>query len=120
MAAIAALSNPMEWHTNMNVLYAERRKEAEKIMELLHCTFDKSQVGLFLWGKLPEKAPDSKTFIDSLLNNTYVFITPGSIFGSNGERYIRISLSSSASKLLEAYERIKSWDELDSLLQNGH
>ncbi len=117
MAAIAALSNPMEWHSNMNKVYAERRKVAEKIMELLHCTFDKSQVGLFLWGKLPEKAADSKTFIDSLLNNTHVFITPGSIFGSNGERYIRISLSSSASKLLEAYERIKSWDELDSLLQ---
>ncbi|MDI9605643.1 MAG: aminotransferase class I/II-fold pyridoxal phosphate-dependent enzyme [Bacteroidota bacterium] len=117
MAAIAALSNPMKWHSNMNKVYAERRKVAEKIMELLHCTFDKSQVGLFLWGKLPEKAADSKTFIDSLLNNTHVFITPGSIFGSNGERYIRISLSSSASKLLEAYERIKSWDELDSLLQ---
>ncbi|MGI6574127.1 MAG: pyridoxal phosphate-dependent aminotransferase [Fermentimonas sp.] len=120
MAAIAALSNPTEWHSNMNILYAERRKVVEKIMNLLHCTYDKNQVGLFLWGKLPEKALDSKTFIDSLLNNTYVFITPGSIFGSNGERYIRISLSSSVSKLLEAYERIKSWDELYSLLQIGH
>lgn len=108
LATVAALSNPKEWHDNMNTLYAERRKWAEKIMELLDCKFDKSQVGLFVWGKLPETAPTSKEYIDLILYNAYVFITPGSIFGSNGERFVRISLGSSVDKLKEAYERVKS------------
>ncbi|MDR0332975.1 MAG: aminotransferase class I/II-fold pyridoxal phosphate-dependent enzyme [Dysgonamonadaceae bacterium] len=105
LAAIAALNNAPEWHAEMNKLYTERRKWAEKIMDLLGCEYDKKQVGMFVWAKLPDDAPDSKTFIDNILYNAYVFITPGAIFGSNGNRYIRISLCASVEKLEEAYNR---------------
>lgn len=109
LAAVAALSNPDEWHVAMNKIYAERRIWAEKIMDLLHCSYDKRQVGLFVWGKLPEDAPDSKTFVDEVLYKARVFITPGAIFGNNGTRFIRISLGSSAEKLEEAYDRVNNW-----------
>ncbi len=107
LAAIAALSNTDEWHTGMNKLYAERRVWAEKIMDQLQCSYDKRQVGLFVWGKLPDEAPDSKTFVDNILHNARVFITPGAIFGKNGDRFIRISLGSPAEKLEEAHKRVE-------------
>lgn len=109
MAAIAALDNNYEWHKKMNDIYAERRVWAEKIMDLMDCRFDKRQVGLFVWGKLPDTAVDSKEFVDLILYKARVFITPGSIFGSNGDRYVRISLGSSVEKIKEAYERIKTY-----------
>lgn len=109
LATVAALSNSDEWHANMNKIYAERRVWAEKIMDLLQCTYDKKQVGLFVWGKLPEDAPESKTFVDDVLYNALVFITPGAIFGSNGDRFVRISLGASAEKLEEAHQRIGVW-----------
>lgn len=109
MAAIAALDNNDEWHKKMNDIYAERRVWAEKIMDLMDCKFDKRQVGLFVWGKLPDTAVDSKEFVDLILYKARVFITPGSIFGSNGDRYVRISLGSSVEKIKEAYERIKTY-----------
>jgi len=105
LAAIAALNNPTEWHANINKQYAERRVWAEKIMDLFGCTYDKNQVGLFVWAKLPDSAPDSKIFIDHILHNAFVFITPGSVFGSNGDRYVRISLCAPVEKLQEAHSR---------------
>lgn len=107
LATVAALQNTREWHNEMNRIYAERRVWAEKIMDLLNCKYDKTQVGLFVWGKLPESVSSSKDFIDDILYNARVFITPGVIFGSNGEGYIRISLGSAVEKIQEAYERIK-------------
>lgn len=107
LAAVAALSNPDEWHAGMNRIYAERRLWAEKIMDVLGCAYDKRQVGLFVWGKLRETEPDSKAFVDHLLHDARVFITPGAIFGSNGERFVRISLGASVEKLQEAYRRIE-------------
>lgn len=109
MATIAALDNNDEWHKKMNDIYAERRVWAEKIMDLMDCKFDKRQVGLFVWGKLPDTAVDSKEFVDLILYKARVFITPGAIFGSNGDRYVRISLGSSVEKIKEAYERIKTY-----------
>lgn len=109
LATIAALSNTDEWHANMNKIYAERRVWAEKILDLLQCSYDKRQVGLFMWGRLKEDAPDSKTFVDDILYNARVFITPGAIFGNNGDRFIRISLGSAVEKLEEAHERMKKW-----------
>lgn len=106
LATVAALSNSSEWHAAMNGIYAERRKWAEKIMDLLECHYDKQQVGLFVWGKLKDEAPDSEAVVNDLLHNARVFITPGSIFGSNGTCFIRISLGSSIEKMKEAYERI--------------
>jgi LL-diaminopimelate aminotransferase len=111
MAAIQALKNSDAWHKEMNAVYAERREWAEKIMDVLGCRFDCKQVGLFMWGKLPGSAAGSEEFIDDILYNAKVFLTPGSIFGSNGERYIRISLGSSVEKLKEAHERIKNYVE---------
>lgn len=109
LAAVAALSNSDEWHAAMNKVYAERRVWAERIMQLLDCRFDPRQVGLFVWGKLPDGAPDSKQFVDELLHGARVFITPGAIFGRNGERFVRISLGSSAGKLEEAWNRIREF-----------
>lgn len=107
LATIAALQNSKAWHDEMNRIYAERRIWAEKIMELLGCSFDKKQVGLFVWGKLDESIESSETFVDELLHEARVFITPGFIFGSNGERFVRISLGSDVEKIKEAYKRIE-------------
>lgn len=108
LATVAALSNSDEWHTDMNRIYAERRVWAEKIMDLLNCRYDKSQVGLFVWGKLPDEVSGSEEFINDILYKANVFITPGFIFGSNGERFIRISLGSSVDLIKEAYRRIEN------------
>ena len=109
MAAIKALEAPKEWYGNMNLLYEQRRIWAEKIMTILGCKFDKTQVGLFVWAKIPDYQEGSMQLADDILYNARVFITPGFIFGSNGERYIRISLGSSATKIKEAYERIADY-----------
>lgn len=105
-AAIKALELPDSWYDDVNSAYRERRKVAEKIMTELGCTFDPSQRGLFLWGKLPEGI-DSAEFADKILHEARVFIVPGFIFGSNGEGYIRISLCAPAERMEVAYERIK-------------
>lgn len=109
LATIAALNNNAEWHKGMNEIYAERRVWAEKIMDVLGCKFDNKQVGLFVWGKLPDDAAASKEFVDNILYKARVFITPGAIFGSNGDRFVRISLGSSVEKIQEAYNRIKEY-----------
>ena len=109
MAAIKALDAPREWHDNMNLLYEQRRIWAEKIMTILGCKFDRTQVGLFVWAKIPDYEEGSMQLADDILYNARVFITPGFIFGSNGERFIRISLGSSATKIKEAYERIADY-----------
>ncbi len=110
LATVAALQNTREWHDEMNRVYAERRVWAEKIMDQLNCRYDKNQVGLFVWGKLPESVVSSKDFIDDILYNARVFITPGVIFGSNGEGYVRISLGASVEKMEEAYNRILTYN----------
>ena len=106
MAAVKALATPKQWHDNMNLLYEQRRLWAFKIMTILGCKYDKNQVGLFVWAKIPEYESSSEELVNDILYNARVFITPGFIFGSNGDRYIRISLGSSANKMKEAYERV--------------
>lgn len=107
-AAVAALNNSAEWHQRNNIeLYANRRQYAEEIMNALGCTFDKNQVGMFLWGKIPDQYKGSEELADKILYNANVFLTPGFIFGSNGERYIRISLCCNEEMLKEALRRIK-------------
>lgn len=108
MAAVKALSNSKEWHRRNNIeLYAKRREYAEAIMSQLGCTFDKNQVGMFLWGRIPESWASSEKLADKVLYEARVFLTPGFIFGSRGERYIRISLCCNEEMLKEALERIK-------------
>ncbi len=106
LAATKALSLGREWHDALNAEYAERRKVAEQIMSKLGCSFDPSQRGLFLWGKLPEGETSAERFCDNILYNNRVFITPGFIFGSNGEGYVRISLCAPVPTLRAALARL--------------
>jgi hypothetical protein len=108
-AAIEALKNPESWNGLINSVYSTRRKIVEEIMELLKCRFDKLQVGLFVWGRIPEEIPDCESYIEEILMKCFVFITPGFIFGKNGERYIRISLCATEEKLNDAKNRIKNF-----------
>jgi len=108
LAAVKALSLGDEWYAEVNRVYAERRKVAEEIMEALGCTYDASQQGLFLWGKIPAAAESSEALADRVLADARVFITPGFIFGSKGERYVRVSLCTPAERMTEALERIKN------------
>ncbi len=105
-AAIEALGNPESWYDEVNAVYIKRRKIVENIIELLGCKFDKAQSGLFVWGRIPEEIPDCEAFVEDILQRTHVFITPGFIFGKNGERYIRISLCATELKLNEAKNRL--------------
>lgn len=108
LAAVAALNNSDEWHREMNInLYKNRRYLAEEIMKTLGCIYDEKQVGMFLWGKIPEKYKDSGELADKVLYDAKVFITPGFIFGDKGNRYIRISLCANEKMLNEALERVK-------------
>jgi aspartate/methionine/tyrosine aminotransferase len=108
LAAAKALSCEASWYTEMNSVYRKRRKLAGDIMHALGCTYDENQVGMFLWGKVPESCENVEAFTDKVLYEANVFVTPGFIFGSNGARYIRISLCCKDVKLAEALERIKN------------
>ncbi len=109
LAAATAYDNDAEWHHNANIVtYSRRRRYAEEIMNTLNCKYDKKQVGMFLWGKIPDTFSNAEELTEAVLHQARVFITPGHIFGSNGERYIRISLCAKEKKLQEAVERIKS------------
>ena len=107
IAAAQSLRNSEEWHNEMNYVYDRRRELAYKIMDLLECKYDKNQVGMFIWAKIPDTWKNAGELADKILYETNVFITPGVIFGSNGNRYIRISLCSSESMLKEVLERLK-------------
>lgn len=108
LAAAAACDNSDEWHETMNnTLYRKRRKIAEQIMETLGCRFDKQQTGMFLWGKIPDSWNNVEDLTEKLLHENRVFLTPGFIFGSNGARYIRISLCCKEEQLHEALKRIQ-------------
>lgn len=107
-AAIKALGNPASWYDNVNEVYRKRRKIVEEIMDLLGCDYDKSQTGLFVWGRIPEDIASCEDYIENILNRSYVFITPGFIFGKNGERYLRISLCAIEKRLTEAKERLSN------------
>ncbi len=108
LAAATAYDNADEWHARANVeTYAARRTMAEEIMHTLGCTFDPSQVGMFLWGRIPEHYTDVEQLTEKVLHEARVFITPGFIFGSAGERYIRISLCAKEEQFAEAVRRIK-------------
>lgn len=107
LAAAEAYNNSAEWHRQANITtYRNRRDTAERIMDVLGCTYDKSQVGMFLWGKIPDKYAYAEELTERVLHEARVFITPGFIFGSNGERYIRISLCAKDEKIKEALKRI--------------
>ena len=108
LAAAAALSNDEEWHHEANIeTYARRRKYAEQIMDALGCKYDPNQVGMFLWGRIPDNYSNCEELTERVLHEARVFITPGFIFGSKGERYVRISLCAKEEKIQAALERIR-------------
>ena len=108
-AAEALTTNDETWHRKANIeTYRQRRVVAEEIMTALGCQYDTNQVGMFLWGRIPDHYANAEQLTERILHEARVFITPGFIFGTRGERYIRISLCAKKEKMQEALERIKS------------
>lgn len=107
-AAAKALQADKSWYDGMNRVYRSRRDLAGQIMEALGCTYDEQQVGMFLWGRIPDSAESAEAIANKVLYEARVFLTPGFIFGSRGERYIRISLCCKNEALQEALNRVKS------------
>ena len=106
LAAVKALQCDDSWYASVNATYATRRKAAEELMTTLGCHFDPNQRGLFLWGRIPNNEHSAEEFAQKILDNARVFVVPGFIFGSNGERYIRISLCATEDKIREAIKRV--------------
>ncbi len=108
-AGITALENTAEWHQNRNQVYKERRLLAYRILEKIGCSWKEGQVGMFVWATIPEAISNVEKWIDYILYNYKVFITPGFIFGKAGNRYIRISLCSDIETYQEALRRLKEF-----------
>ncbi|GHE31364.1 pyridoxal phosphate-dependent aminotransferase [Sphingobacterium griseoflavum] len=106
LAAAKALQLDESWYSELNAVYAQRREKVYTIMDLLGCTYDTAQVGLFVWAKIPATYQDAYALSDEVLNKAQVFITPGGIFGSAGNNYIRISLCAKEDVLDRAIARI--------------
>ncbi len=108
MGAVAALAAGPDWFQNQNAVYEKRRALVYELASLLGCTYDTKAVGLFVWAALPAGAADAESFIDKLLYEKDIFITPGTIFGAGGTGYVRFSLCVSEALIKEAIERIKA------------
>jgi aspartate/methionine/tyrosine aminotransferase len=107
LAAAKALSLPPEWYKEVNEVYRSRRNKAFELLRALNCSFSESQAGMFIWAGISESEKDCYAMVDKILYKSNVFITPGGIFGSAGNRYIRVSLCAPVSKFEEAIKRIK-------------
>lgn len=107
LAAAKALELEKDWHDELNRIYAERREKVFEILDLLECEFDRTQAGMFVWASIPAKYKDGFELSDEVLKGANVFITPGGIFGSAGNGYVRISLCCTGQKIEEAIGRIK-------------
>jgi aspartate/methionine/tyrosine aminotransferase len=108
MAAAKALSLGKEWYDGINAVYRKRRIKAYELLDLLKCTHSADQVGMFVWAKTPAHYKNGFELSDDVLYNSRVFITPGGIFGSAGEKYIRVSLCATEEKFQESIQRIKN------------
>jgi len=107
LAAAKALSLPHEWYEGVNSVYRSRRNKAFTLLKNLKTVFSESQAGMFIWAKIDNSEKDCYTFVDKILDKAGVFITPGAIFGSSGNRYIRVSLCATIDKLDEAIKRVE-------------
>ena len=108
LAAAKALSLDQQWYDGVNAVYRKRRVKAYELLDLLQCVYSTGQVGMFVWAKIPTQYQSGFELSDEVLYNARVFITPGGIFGSAGEKYIRVSLCSTEENFQEAIDRIKS------------
>lgn len=107
LAAVEALSVDKDWYKSINEVYKKRRLLVWKLFDILECKYDKNQTGMFVWAQIPKKYKDGIELCDNVLYENNVFITPGNIFGSNGDRFARISLCSSEETLSKAIKRIE-------------
>ena len=108
LAAVKALEVPASWYEDLNAVYRQRRKKVFELLDLLGCQYTKEQVGMFVWATIPEGYANGFAVSDDILKKAHVFITPGGIFGSNGDQYIRVSLCGKVAVFEEAIERIRS------------
>ena len=104
--AIEALKCSKMWYSSLNNVYQERRKLIWKLADALNCSYSKEATGMFVWAKLIDNVK-SEEFVDVLLKNNHIFIAPGTIFGSNGEGYVRFSLCATTEDIEEAIARIR-------------
>ena len=108
LAAVKALNLDKTWYDSINIIYAERREKVFELLDVLECVYSNEQVGMFVWAKIPSIYKDGYALSDKVLYDANVFITPGGIFGSAGNEYVRVSLCSSIDKFSEAIKRIKA------------
>jgi aspartate/methionine/tyrosine aminotransferase len=108
LAAAKALQVDTSWYETVNAEYKRRRELAYQLLDITGCTYDKKQVGMFLWANIPTQFESGFLFSDEFLYKAQVFLTPGGIFGSAGNNYVRISLCSPEIKIAEAIARIKA------------
>ena len=110
LAAAKALSLPAEWYKEVNNVYRSRRNKVFTLLKKLNTGFSESQAGMFVWAKIDDSEKDCYTFTDNVLNKAGVFITPGAIFGSAGNRFIRVSLCAPIEKFDEAIKRVEEME----------
>jgi len=106
-AAVKALQNPPSWYADLNDIYRPRQQKVFELLDLLDCRYDPAQTGMFVWAKTPAAYPSAYALSDEILERAHVFLTPGGIFGSNGDGYVRVSLCSDVSVFDEAIRRIR-------------
>jgi aspartate/methionine/tyrosine aminotransferase len=106
LAAAKALSLDKDWYDAVNAVYRKRREKVFALLDLLNCDYSKEQVGMFVWAKIPANYQTGYELSDEVLYNSNVFITPGGIFGTAGDGFVRVSLCSTEEKIEEAIERI--------------
>ena len=111
LSAAKALTLGKEWYDRVNKVYKARREKVYELLDILNCKYSKEQVGMFMWAKIPGGYKDGYALSDDVLYNSNVFITPGGIFGSAGDQYIRVSLCGSIERFEEAIKRIKKVKE---------
>jgi LL-diaminopimelate aminotransferase len=107
--AIEALKNTESWHDQRNMIYKKRRALVWKIFDRLGFRYDPKQVGLFVWARVPDEIGKVEAYVDRILYEARVFLVPGSVFGSNGAKYVRSSLCAPEAVLSEALKRIEAW-----------
>ena len=107
LAAAKALSQGSDWFAEINEVYRQRRFKAYQLLDLLQCNYSKDQAGLFVWAKIPVQYKDGFAVSDDILYNAKVFITPGGIFGTAGDMYIRLSLCSTEERFETSIKRIQ-------------
>jgi LL-diaminopimelate aminotransferase len=88
-------------------VYHRRRELIYQLLDLLQCSYSKGATGMFVWGRVPDHIENVEAFLDDILYNAHVFLTPGKIFGTNGERYVRISVCAPEENIKKALSRIQ-------------